>query len=269
MQPERPTKDSLALWPAAPPESAPGDQFRPWLDRYPAHTDYPRGAVLVCPGGGYVRRAPHEAAPVAMRFRAAGIHGFVVHYRVAPNRHPAPFLDAIRALRLIRHHATGWKVDPDRVAILGFSAGGHLAATAGVHSDLLPPGIGDAPDHEKSRPDALVLCYPVISAGKFAHQGSFRSLLGDDESQELRHLLSLERHVTAETPPTFLWHTVDDDGVPVDNSLLFAAALREQGVSFEMHLYPHGRHGLGLAPEIPHVATWAELCCQWLHGMGW
>jgi len=178
-------------------------------------------------------------------------------------------LDALRALRIIRHRAAEWKVDPKRLAILGFSAGGHLAASAGVHYDLLPPAVGDEIDGQPCRPDAFVLCYPVISAGAFAHQGSFRNLLGDDESGEMRHLMSAEEHVSEETPPTFMWHTVDDGAVPVENSFLFARALHRRNVPLEMHLYPHGRHGLGLAPDDAHVATWAELCCQWLHARGW
>ncbi|NCO41233.1 MAG: alpha/beta hydrolase [Armatimonadetes bacterium CG_4_10_14_3_um_filter_66_18] len=266
---EQPTERQIPLWPGEPPDSAPGDSFRPWLEPYPVETDKPRGAVLICPGGGYGGRAPHEGAPIAKRLNEAGLHGFVVQYRVAPNRHPAPLMDALRALRIVRHRAAEWNVDPHRLAILGFSAGGHLAGSAGVHYNVLPVRADDEIDRESSRPDALVLCYAVLSSGKLGHRGSFHNLLGDDQSPELLHLMSLETQVTKETPPTFLWHTVADAGVPVENSLLFAQALRDHGVSFEMHLYPDGQHGLGLAPGDPHVATWAELCGQWLQGRGW
>jgi len=257
------------LWEETPPASVMDDGFRPWMELYPVQTDQPRGAVLVCPGGGYANRAPHEAEPIARRFNAAGLHAFVVHYRVAPHRYPAALLDAARALRLIRHHAGEWRVKPDKVAILGFSAGGHLAASVGVYFDEGDPHAEDPAQCPSCRPDALVLCYPVISSREFAHLGSFRNLLGENPPQEMLDKLSLELHVGPRTPPTFLWHTVADAGVPVENSLLFAQGLRRHGIPFEMHLYPEGRHGLGLAPEDPHVATWMELCCQWLAGMGW
>jgi len=272
--------DRLWLWHGEPPCSSPEDDFRPWLDLYPVDvatraTDTPRGAVLVCPGGGYVNRAPHEAEPIARRFNACGFHAFVVHYRVSPHRHPAPLLDASRALRLIRAHADEWRVDPARIAVCGFSAGGHLAASLGVHygMDVLNTGdtagvSGVALDAFSARPDALILGYPVITSGEFGHRGCFETLLGPDAAPEMLRLMSLELQVTPETPPTFLWHTAEDGGVPVENSLLFAMALHKHNVPFELHVYPYGHHGVGLSPEDPHVATWAELCCEWLRGMG-
>ncbi|HQE94182.1 MAG TPA: alpha/beta hydrolase [Anaerolineae bacterium] len=252
------------LWSGEPPYSSPEDDFRPWLDLYPADTAEVRGAVLVCPGGGYVNRAPHEAEPIARRFNAGGFHAFVVHYRVAPHRHPAPLLDASRALRLIRAHADEWRVDPGGIAVCGFSAGGHLTASLGVHYGMDVLNTGDALDAVSARPDALILGYPVITSGEFGHHGCFENLLGPDPAPELLQMLSLELQVTPETPPTFLWHTAEDESVPVENSLLFAAALHKHGVPFELHIYPRGRHGLGLAPEDAHVATWAALCCEWL-----
>lgn len=256
--------NSVWLWPGEPPYSSPEDDFRPWLERYPADTDAVRGAVLVCPGGGYVMRAPHEAEPIARRFNAGGFHAFVVHYRVAPHRHPAPLLDASRALRLIRAHADEWRVDPARIAVCGFSAGGHLTASLGVHYGMDALNVGDDFDALSARPDALILAYPVITAGEFAHRGCFETLLGPEATPELLRLMSLELQVTPETPPTFLWHTAEDGGVPVENSLLFAAALHKHNVPFELHVYPYGQHGVGLSPEDPHVATWADLCCEWL-----
>jgi len=257
------------LWEGVPPASAAGDDFRPWLERYPVRTQRPLGTVLVCPGGGYVGRAPHEAAPIAERFNASGMQAFVVQYRVAPNRHPAPLLDVSRAMRIIRHRAAEWQVDPTRIAVIGFSAGGHLTASLGVHYELPELSVGDDLDAISARPDALILSYAVISSGARAHRGSFENLLGPDASAEMIRKMSLELHVTEQTPPTFLWHTADDAVVPVENSLRFAAALRDHGVSFELHVYPSGVHGLGLAPAAPHTATWMELCCEWLHGMGW
>ncbi len=256
--------NSVWLWSGEPPYSLPEDDFHPWLERYPAETADVRGAVLVCPGGGYNHRAAHEAEPIARRFNTCGFHAFVVHYRVTPHRHPAPLLDASRALRLIRAHADAWRVDPARIAVCGFSAGGHLAASLGVHYGMEALNTGDDLDAISARPDALILAYPVITSGEFAHRGCFDTLLGPGAAPELRRLMSLELQVTPETPPTFLWHTAEDGSVPVENSLLFAAALHKHGVPFELHVYPHGRHGLGLAPEDAHVATWAELCGEWL-----
>lgn len=260
----------MPLWHATPPAGSPKDDFRPWLEAYLVDTEVPRSAVLICPGGGYVMRAPHEAAPIAHRYNAAGFHAFVVHYRVAPHRHPAPLLDASRALRLIRHHATDWHVDPTHVAICGFSAGGHLAASLGVHFALDVLNTEDELDDVDCRPDALILAYPVISgSAEIGHEGSFANLLGPDPTPELRTLMSLEKQVTPETPPTFLWHTADDAVVPVQNSLGFAAALAAHRVPFELHIYPHGQHGLGLAESSPHVATWMPLSIEWLQGLGW
>lgn len=258
----------MPLWPDVPPASAPEDDFHPWLESYLLPTETPLGAVLVCPGGGYNHRAPHEAEPIARRFNASGYHAFVVHYRVAPHRHPAPLLDVARAVRIIRQHAADWRVAPAHVAVLGFSAGGHLTASLGVHFGMSGLQRGDALDAFSPRPDALILCYPVISAGAHSHGGSFETLLGPEASPELRQVMSLECQVTAETPPAFLWHTADDGSVPVENSLLFAQALRDHGVPFELHVYPHGAHGLGLAEGLPHIATWSSLAAEWLAELG-
>lgn len=257
------------LWDDVPPGASPDLPFRPWLEAYPLDVDAPRGAVLVCPGGGYATRAPHEAEPVARAFNEAGYHAFVVQYRVAPHRHPEPLLDAARAIQLIRERANGWHVDPAHVAVCGFSAGGHLTASLGVHYDLDVLHESGLPDAPPCRPDALILGYPVISAGVSRHAGSFKNLLGPDPAPAALDLMSLERQVTDATPPAFLWHTADDPAVPVENSLEFAMALRRHDVPFELHVYPSGRHGLGLAPEHPHIATWMDLSCAWLREMGW
>jgi len=261
--------DAIPLWKGKPPQSRVKEGFRPWLECYLVQTEEQRGAVLVCPGGGYGGRADHEARPVAEAFRSRGCHGFVLHYRVSPHRHPEPLMDAARAVQIIRHRAKEWKVNKDKIAVLGFSAGGHLAASLGVHYERAPVGKKDAINKESCRPDALVLCYPVITSGKYRHEGSLKNLLGEQDSEAMREVLSLEKHVTDKTPPTFLWHTSDDQGVPVQNSLLFAESLFSSSVPSELHIYPTGRHGLGLAPEDPHIASWVDLAAQWLYGMGW
>jgi len=257
------------LWEGQPPASSPDDDFWPYLELFPAPSQEVRGAVLICPGGGYVNRAAHEAAPIAEAYREAGFHAFVVQYRVNPHLHPAPLLDVSRALRLIRRHASDWRVDPQHIAVCGFSAGGHLTASLGVHYGLDEINTGDPLDAISARPDALILSYAVISGKHFRHVGSFTNLLGPDPSPEALALMSLEAHVTADTPPAFLWHTADDPVVPVANSLSFAEALSEHGIPFELHVYPHGAHGLGLAPAAPHVATWMGLSIAWLQDMGW
>ena len=264
MDPETPGKNSIWLWPDDHRED-----FRPWMDPYPVSTDAPRGAVLICPGGGYGGRAYHEGILVAQRFNAAGLHAFVVHYSVAPRRHPQPLRDAARAMRMIRQRAGEWRVDAAHVAICGFSAGGHLAASLGVHHACEWVAGDDPVDGLSCRPDGLILCYPVITAGPHGHQGSFANLLGPDPDPRVLQAMSLETRVDGSTPPAFLWHTVEDGSVPIENSLLFASALRQQRTSFELHLYPHGGHGVGLSDDDDHVATWMDLCCQWLQVMGW
>jgi len=258
----------VPLWGAGEREIGEGG-FAPVLEPYTIPSGRPRGAVVVCPGGGYTHRAPHEGEPIARAFNAAGFQAFVVQYRIAPDRHPAPMRDLSRAVRLVRSRADTFGVAPDRIAVCGFSAGGHLAASLGVcFGEPYLAGRGEV-DRVSNRPDALILCYPVISAGPFGHAGSFTSLLGPDASDAAKEALSLELRVSGTTPPAFLWHTADDAGVPVENSLLFAQALRRAGVPFELHVYPSGPHGLGLAAARPHIATWTGLCAGWLTEMGW
>lgn len=261
--------ERMMLWDGQPPASSPDDDFEPYLELFPSPSQEVRGAVLICPGGGYVNRAAHEAAPIAEAYREAGFHAFVVQYRVSPHLHPAPLLDVSRALRRIRRHASDWRVEPQHIAVCGFSAGGHLTASLGVHYGLDEINTGDPLDAISARPDALILSYAVISGKHFRHVGSFTNLLGPDPSPEALALMSLEAHVTPDTPPAFLWHTADDAVVPVANSLCFAEALNEHRIPFELHIYPHGAHGLGLAPAAPHVATWMDLSVAWLRDMGW
>ncbi len=262
---------SIPLWPDAPAGSV--DDFIPTLDLYPlaerpAET---RGAVLVCPGGGYSGRAPHEGEPIAQKLNDAGIPAFVVQYRVAPNRHPAPIDDAMRAMRIIRSRAEEWNIDPEKIAILGFSAGGHLAGSVVVHGEDADSSASDPLMKLSGRANAGVLCYPVLSSGEFAHRGSFNNLLGTDASDEMLAFMSLEKQVDEKTPPCFLWSTSDDGAVPVQNSLLFAMGLRQHNIPFEMHVYPNGNHGLGLAEQAdnPQIKSWMPHCIHWLKQMGW
>jgi len=228
----------------------------------------PRAAVIVLPGGGYARHAAHEGEPVARWLNTLGISSFVLVYRVAPYRHPYPLLDAQRAVRLVRRRAAEWGIDPGRVGVLGFSAGGHLASTLGTHFDSGDAGAEDPVEREPCRPDLLILGYPVITLLEKTHAGSLHNLLGESPDPELRRALSNELQVTAETPPTFLWHTADDKGVPVENSLLFASALAQHGVPFALHVYPSGKHGLGLAQDHPEVHSWVRACAEWLSHRG-
>jgi acetyl esterase/lipase len=228
-------------------------------------------AVVICPGGGYRGlAADHEGRQIAEWLNSLGVSAFVLQYRLGPRyRHPAPLQDAQRALRVVRSRAKAWSVDPSRVGILGFSAGGHLASTAATHFDEGQAGAPDPIERESARPDFAVLCYPVISLiDPVAHAGSRTHLLGDPPDPALVERLSNERQVTARTPPTFLWHTADDSAVPVENSILFFQALRKAGVPGELHVFPHGRHGLGLAPGDASVSQWPRLCARWMEGLG-
>ncbi len=231
--------------------------------------DKVRGAVLVLPGGGYAIRAPHEGDPVARAYNDCGYHAFVLHYRVSPCRHPAPLADAVQAMRTIRSRATEWKVSPQHIAVCGFSAGGHLAGSLGVLHSRIPDEAG-AP---AARPDAMILSYAVLSTAA-QHAGSFDNLLGADATDAERDEFSIERSVDTTTPPAFIWHTADDAAVPVENALIMATALRKHRVPFELHVYPSGPHGVGLADDptrnlSPRLADWLKLSADWLREMGW
>jgi acetyl esterase/lipase len=258
--------DPIQLWPDGHPAARGEDA--PRLTPFPLGGSAPSAAIVVCPGGGYRRRAAHEGEPIARWLNELGLAAFVLDYRVDPHRHPAPLDDAQRAIRTVRARADGWRVDPGRVGILGFSAGGHLAASAATRWRDGDPAAADPIDRQGSRPDLAILCYPVITFGPHRHAGSMTSLLGDDPPEEARAALSAERQVGPATPPTFLWHTAEDAAVPVQNSLLFAAALAEHGVPFALHVFPRGRHGLGLAGDDPVVGAWTGLCAAWLRGQG-
>lgn len=258
--------NTIELWPGA-TQDAIGEKNEgcPSLTLYLAEgQESPRSAVIVYPGGGYGMRADHEGEPIARWLNELGISAFVLNYRVAPYRHPIPLQDAQRAIRTVRHHAEAWGIDPQRVGILGFSAGGHLASTAGTHYDSGNLEAADPIDRHSSRPDLMVLCYPVITMETQGHQGSKNNLIGEDASEELIRHLSSEQQVTPDTPPTFLWHTADDAAVPVENSLLFAAALSRHKVPFDLHVFESGRHGIGNAADHPEAYIWPDVCANWL-----
>ena len=260
--------EKIMLWPGNAPFSEDGDGFQPYMERFLLKTQKNSGAIVVLPGGGYAgKMISHEGRDVCARFNRAGFHSFMLEYRVAPNRHPAPLADVAQAVRVVRSNADKWGVKPDKIAVLGFSAGGHLAASVCVHYALAESLLPGRESKVSTRPDAGILCYPVISSGKFGHMGSFKNLLGNNPTDELMKKMSLELNVHRNTPPVFLWHTANDGGVPVENSLLFAEALSSHKVPFELHIYPDGPHGMGMAGTDPHVATWVELCSEWLKKM--
>ncbi len=263
------------LWPGAAPNAKGGEPAdNPGIYIYPAKK--PNGAaVVICPGGGYQNLAmDHEGVQVADWLNGHGVTAVVLQYRLAPKyNHPIPLTDAQRALRYVRANAEKLHVDVKRVGILGFSAGGHLASTAGTHYDLGSKDASDPVDRESCRPDFMVLMYPVITlTGPFAHNGSRNNLLGKNPDAKLVDSLCNDKQVTKDTPPTFLVHTTADSGVPPENSVLFYMALTKNKVPAEMHIYEKGRHGLGLAlkdgeRDLP-FASWPDRCIAWMKGRG-
>jgi acetyl esterase/lipase len=274
--------ETMPLWPQGVPGSKGTDPDKDvptltvWRPRPELATS---SAVVVCPGGGYGMLAmDHEGKQVAEWLNSIGVTAIILKYRLGPRyHHPAMLQDAGRAIRTVRSNAVKWKLDPHRIAILGFSAGGHLASTAGTHFDAGKADAADPIERVSSRPDRMILVYPVIAlATPYGHKGSLRNLLGENPSSELVESLSNERQVSKETPPTFLAHTNADAGVPAENALLFALALRKAGVPVELHLFERGQHGLGLGdgiadygvPGEPSFKAWPRLCETWLKNQG-
>lgn len=224
------------------------------------HSD---AAVIIFPGGAYSHLAAHEGEPYARQLNAWGVTAFVMSYRVAPHRFPAPLQDARNAVRFVRSHAAEYGIDPQKILVMGSSAGGHLAALVSTYRGVLP---GEEHEGEDYRPNGQILCYPVIcspQSGDICHRGSYQNLLGTVESQACS-AYDPSLLADAETPPAFLWHTAADTGVSVVNSYRYATVLREHGVSSELHVFPDGYHGLGVAEKYPHVAQWLSLLQQWL-----
>jgi acetyl esterase/lipase len=262
----------IPLWEnGAPGALGTEDADEPTLTIYRAARVATGTGVIVAPGGGYQNLAmDHEGRQVASWFNAMGVAAFVLKYRLGPRyHHPIELGDAQRAIRLVRSRAEEFGILPDRLGMMGFSAGGHLTATAGTHFDAGKPDAPDPIDRGSSRPDFLILGYPVISFDPaIRHAGSERNLLGDNPDPKLVEDLSDELRVTANTPPTFLFHTTNDPGVPVENSVRFYLALVKAKVPAEMHLYENGPHGVGLALGDPALSTWPTLLANWLRARG-
>jgi len=259
----------MLLWPnGAPGAVGNDDKDKPTLTVFLPPADKATGAaVVICPGGGYGGlAADHEGKQVAEWLNSLGVAAFMLKYRLAPRyHHPAPLQDAQRALRMVRAGAKEWKIDPQRIGIWGFSAGGHLASTAGTHFDKGKPEAEDQIERVSCRPDFLILAYPVITMdSSFTHMGSRVNLIGKNPDPKLVEDLSNEKQVTQETPPTFLFHTNADTAVPPENSVQFYLALRKAKVPAELHIYEYGQHGVGLAPKDNVLSTWKDRLEWWL-----
>lgn len=279
---------ALALWPATSfavgpepillwPDGAPGavgqeEVDKPSIRVYPPAADKNTGAaVVICPGGGYgILAYDHEGHQLAEWYRSMGVTGVVLQYRLAPRyRHPSPLQDVQRAIRTVRARATEWKVDPQRVGVMGFSAGGHLASTVSTHYDTGNKDSADPVEKESCRPSFSVLGYPVINlVESWAHKGSGKNLLGDKATEDQLKDLSNDAQVTKDTPPAFLFHTSEDRGVPAENSIAYYSALLKNGVPAELHIYQWGPHGVGMAPGEPAVESWTEQLHGWLRQSG-
>ncbi len=236
-----------------------------------------RPVVLICPGGAYRFTSDREGEAIALQMNAMGCHAAILRYSCAPARFPEALVQLAEAAALLRKNAEQWHIDPEQLAVMGFSAGGHLAASLGVFWRKKELAEQTGLENKWFRPNRLILCYPVITSGENTHQESLENLTGcrRQEDNALWDRLSLERQVSADTPPAFLWHTAEDQTVPVENSLLFAAALRRNGVPFELHIYQQGGHGLSLGtkeimcsatgyPNQPNVRSWIGLLKTWL-----
>jgi len=264
---------SIPLWAGAAPGALGTDETDiPTITVYlprtvPANTP----SMIICPGGGYVNLAMnHEGRQVANYLNSLGLAAFVLKYRLGPRyHHPIELGDAQRAIRTLRSKASEWRLDPGRIGIMGFSAGGHLAMSASTHFDSGIASAADVIDRVASRPDFTVLGYPVISLTEpWTHQGSKNSLLGNNPDPELARRLSGELAVTKETPPTFIFQTNADTTVPAENSVYYYLALRKAGVPAEMHIFEKGAHGVGLANDDPALSEWSKVLANWLRVRG-
>jgi acetyl esterase/lipase len=243
-------------------------------DIYPQDQNIaPRPLIIICPGGGYNHLSKREGEAVALKMCSLGMNAVILHYSVAPNEYPCALYELATLTGIARRNAAAWNIDPDKIVAAGFSAGAHLAACLGTMwtEAFLSQHLGLTPS--QIQPNKLLLCYPVITSGAFAHNGSFDCLLGSRRAQ-LNDELSLEKRVNASTPEAFIWHTCEDSTVFMENSLLFASALRKAGIRFELHIFPNGAHGMALATEEtndrkgnkvqPECAVWPELFAAWL-----
>jgi acetyl esterase/lipase len=260
----------IPLWTnGAPGALGTRSQDIPTLTPYlPDATNATGAAMVICPGGGYSHLAPHEGNDYALWLNQHGVTCFVLKYRLGPGgyHYPVQFDDGTRAMRWVRAHTADYKIDPHRVGIMGSSAGGHMASMQLTHFDSGNTNSDDPVERQSSRPDLGILCYPVITMGEYAHPGSKDNLLGKHPSEKLVKLLSSELQVKTNTPPCFIWSTYEDKTVPVENSLMFAEALRKNHVPFDLHVYQKGPHGMGLKdkPPFEHPHPWAADCLFWL-----
>lgn len=260
--------------------SMPGSTLTTYLIEYSADfKDNERPLVLLCPGGGYEFTADREAEILALQYMAMGYHTAVLRYSVSPAVFPTALMELASSVKIIREHAKEWHVVSDKIIVEGCSAGGHLAASLGVFWNdnelAIAKRIGTTP--EMIRPNGMILCYPVITSGEYAHRGSFDALLKGIQTDQLLDKVSLEKQVTEDTPPTFIWHTYTDGLVPVENSLMFVNALRKKNITTEFHMYPVGGHGLSTAKEVtlspfdcelqPECQNWLSMAEMWLKSM--
>ena len=259
---------STNLWNKLPGES----EFIPTLEYYPAENKTTDATIVILPGGGYSGRAQHEGKGYAEFLNELGMDAFVCQYRVSPDRHPLPLLDARRAVQTVRFRAEELDINPSKIGIMGSSAGGHLSATLCNITEEYPDVLTekDEIDELPYLPDFQVLCYPVISIEKeFGHTGSGTNLFGDSSfDNPERAELSIQKHINPNAPSAFVWHTLTDQAVPVENSLSYIRALHENGIEAELHIMPYGVHGLGLAQNDPHISTWTQSFVNWLRYKG-
>ena len=267
-------QSAIPLWPNGAP-GAHGDTTNdiPTITPYlPDPATATGAAMVICPGGGYSHLAPHEGHDYALWLNQHGVTCFVLRYRLGSSgyHYPAEFQDGTRAMRWVRAHAADYKIDPNRIGLMGSSAGGHLTSMVLTHFDLGTTNATDPIERASSRPDLGILCYPVITMGKYAHEGSKSNLLGPHPSSKLVKQLSSELQVTSNTPPCFIWLTSEDKTVPPENSLMFAEALQKNHVPYDLHIYEKGGHGLGLddKPPFNHPHPWANDCLFWLKEHG-
>jgi len=262
------SSQAVLLWPDGAPEARGTEEAdRPTLTAYLPESAEPTAAVIVCPGGGYRNLAAHEAVPIAEWLVSLGVAALVLKYRIQPYTTDVSLLDAQRAIRMVKARAGQWNADSGRVGMIGFSAGGHLACSAATMFDQAATKDDDPIDRQSSRPDALIACYAATTRTGTGPDSRMIENVGDSLGA-WANTPGLAAHVTPKCPPAFIWHTSEDARVPVECSLIFAEALHRQGVPFALHVFPQGRHGLGLARQMPDVAVWTDLCASWLTQIG-
>ncbi len=245
------------------------------LAKYDEGKSYP--AIVICPGGGYNNISDRESEMIALKFASIGYQAFVLTYSITTAKFPTQLLELSEAVGMVRKNAEVYKVNPNKIFVCGFSAGGHLAASLGVYwnADFIKNVLGF--QSEENKPNGLILCYPVIMGGEFAHKGSFHVLTGGSNDQAALDKVSLEKHIGSHTPPCFIWHTFEDKSVPVENALAFATGLRKNNISFDLHIYSKGIHGISLANQLTSIKeeqiveqcqNWVELAHNWVKTLG-